>query len=121
MAVNYKKGDKDQRPWGSWEVLDAGLEHIVKKIIVLPEKKLSLQKHNHRSEHWTIAQGAGIVTLGDRTFETPQNSHVFIGVGQIHRMENASSGAILTFIEVQTGRNLDEDDIVRLEDDYGRT
>lgn len=119
MAVAYKTGDKDTRPWGTWEVLDAGENYIVKRIVVFPHKKLSLQLHHHRSEHWIIAEGTGTVTLGDKIFEAPQNTPLFIEVEQVHRMENKTDTPVI-FIEVQTGDSLDENDIVRLEDAYGR-
>lgn len=119
MANTYKKGDNDTRPWGTWEVLESGDEFIVKKIVVHPHQKLSLQKHNYRSEHWIIAQGTGHVTLGDKTFDAPQDTALYIPVQAIHRMENQTEDIVI-FIEVQTGKTLDENDIIRLEDSYGR-
>ena len=120
MVVLYKKGQKDTRPWGDWEVLDAGENYIVKRIRVLPDKKLSLQMHHHRSEHWIIAQGTAKVTLGDKIFEAPANTPIFIEVEQKHRIANETSDTVV-FIEVQTGDTLDENDIVRFADDYGRS
>lgn len=119
MTTNYVTGQKDTRPWGEWEVLDTADKYIVKRIRVLPQKKLSLQMHHHRSEHWIIAQGTATVTLDDRTFEAPMGTHIFIETEQKHRLENASNEPVV-FIEVQAGDTLSEDDIVRFEDAYGR-
>lgn len=119
MPIQYKIGEKDTRPWGDWEVLDIGAHYIVKRIRVLPDKKLSLQKHHFRAEHWIITEGTATITLGEREFEAPADTAVFIPVGEIHRIENKTTQPII-FIEVQTGGILDENDIVRLEDQYGR-
>ncbi len=119
MAVTYTKGQKDTRPWGDWEVLDVGENYIVKRIRVMPDKKLSLQMHHHRSEHWIIAQGKATVTLDDKIFTAPANTPIFIEVEQKHRIANETNAPVI-FIEVQTGDTLDESDIVRFEDAYGR-
>lgn len=119
MTVTYKIGEKDTRPWGDWEVIDVGPTYIVKRIRVLPDKKLSLQLHHHRDEHWIIAQGTAQVTLGEKVFDAPANTPVFIPVGEKHRIANLTQEPVV-FIEVQTGDTLDETDIVRLEDSYGR-
>jgi mannose-6-phosphate isomerase-like protein (cupin superfamily) len=117
--IKYKKGDSDIRPWGKWEVLDTGEEFIVKRITVNPKSKLSLQLHHHRSEHWIIAQGTALVTIGKEIIKIEQNGRAFIPTQTKHRIENATDEPVI-FIEVQAGKTLDEDDIVRLEDDYGR-
>lgn len=119
MANNYRKGDQDTRPWGKWEVLDGAENFCVKKITVLPSSQLSLQLHHHRSEHWVIAEGKAKVTLGDKILFLSQDDHVYIPVKTKHRIENETSSP-LVFIEIQTGDNLDESDIVRFEDIYGR-
>ncbi|MBR1649145.1 MAG: phosphomannose isomerase type II C-terminal cupin domain [Alphaproteobacteria bacterium] len=119
MANNYKRGDSDVRPWGTWEVLDCGATFCVKRIKVNPHAKLSLQLHHHRCEHWIIVKGEGLVTLGDAVYNKKTNDHIFIDVETKHRIENASDEP-MEFIEVQAGDNLDENDIVRLEDVYGR-
>ena len=119
MTVKYSVGEKGDRPWGSWEVLAVGPQYIVKRIVVNPKQKLSLQSHHFRSEHWIIADGTGFVTLDDKSFDAPQNTHIFIEKEQHHRMENRTD-IPMTFIEVQTGDTLDESDIVRYQDDYGR-
>ncbi len=119
MAVEYKIGEKGQRPWGNWEVIDVGEEYIVKRIIVCPKQKLSLQLHHHRSEHWIIAKGNPLITLDETTKEYQQNDHVFIPVEVKHRIENPTDTDVI-FIEVQAGKTLDENDIVRFDDIYGR-
>lgn len=111
----------DQRPWGSFTVLDEGDDYKVKRIEVLPGKRLSYQRHTRRSEHWFIVRGTAKVTLNGvetlvNTFQT-----VDIAVGDAHRVENPSESEMLVFIETQTGEYFGEDDIVRLEDDFGRS
>lgn len=119
MANNYQTGDKDNRPWGTWEVLSCGENYCIKKITVKPQAKLSLQLHYHRSEHWIITQGSATVTLGDSIIEKKPFEHVYIPQKTNHRMANLTTEP-LEFIEVQTGEILDENDIVRLEDIYNR-
>ncbi len=117
--IAYRIGDKDNRPWGDWEVIDVGTDYIVKRIRVLPGKRLSLQLHHHRDEHWIIAEGTALVTVGDETKPTPANTAVFIPALAKHRIANETDTPVV-FIEVQAGPELDEADIVRLEDDFGR-
>ncbi len=119
MTTTYQKGAKDTRPWGTWEVLEAAENFCVKKICVNPQAKLSLQLHHHRAEHWIIAFGHGVVTLGDELIDVKGDTAVYIPVETKHRIEN-NGDVPLVFIEVQTGDSLDEDDIVRFEDVYGR-
>lgn len=119
MAVLYKTGDKDKRPWGTWEVLDTGTKHIVKKITVMPDKILSLQMHYHRTEHWIIVDGEAEVTLGEKVFTAPTDTAIRIEKEQKHRIANKTDKPMV-FIEVQTGDTLDENDIIRFEDNYGR-
>lgn len=119
MTVCYQAGDKDTRPWGTWEVLAVGETYIVKRIVVMPGQQLSLQLHHHRDEHWIIAQGVAEVTLDERVFRAPANTPIFIRVMQKHRIANRTDSPVV-FIEVQTGDTLDENDIVRLQDNYGR-
>lgn len=121
MATNYKKGDADTRPWGTWEVLEAGEHYCVKKITVNPEAILSLQMHNFRAEHWIIAEGEAMIVLGEDTLFRKADDSVYIPVKTKHRIKNSSSTQKLVFIEVQTGEKLDESDIIRFEDNYGRT
>jgi len=119
MAVVYKRGDSDHRPWGRWEVLETGEKFVVKRITVKPGGVLSLQLHHHRSEHWTIVAGTARVTLGGKIFDVEENGHLFIPVETVHRVANTGDQP-MEFIEVQFGETLDEDDIVRIEDSYGR-
>lgn len=119
MSVNYKVGETDERPWGTFEVLAVGSNYIVKRIIVNPHQKLSLQSHEFRAEHWVIASGTGTVTLDDLVMDMPQDKHIHIQRHQKHRMENKTDLPIV-FIEIQTGDTLDENDIQRYEDEYGR-
>lgn len=121
MATNYKKGDSDTRPWGKWEVLDSGEHFCVKKITVNPQAILSLQMHNHRAEHWIIAEGDAMVVLGEDTLYRHADESVYIPVKTKHRIKNVSEHNNLVFIEIQTGDTLDENDIIRFEDNYGRT
>jgi mannose-6-phosphate isomerase len=112
--------ETDQRPWGSYTVLDDEATFKVKRIEVLPGKRLSYQRHARRSEHWFMVHGTAVVTLdGDRREISPGDA-VDIPVGTDHRIENPSD-ELVVFVEVQHGDYFGEDDIVRIEDDYGRT
>lgn len=107
------------RPWGSYTVIAEGDGFKAKRIVVKPGGKLSLQMHYHRSEHWIVISGTGKITLGDKQFLLRENESTFIPIGTKHRLENP--GRIpLAVIEVQNGKYLGEDDIVRFEDIYGR-
>jgi mannose-6-phosphate isomerase len=110
----------DRRPWGTFTVLDEGPDFKVKRIEVLPGKRLSYQKHSQRAEHWVIVRGTAKVTLDDREIYVASGEAIDIPLGAAHRVENPGS-EMLVFIEVQRGAYLGEDDIVRLQDDYGRT
>ena len=109
----------DRRPWGTYEVLDEGDLFKVKRIEVLPGKRLSYQKHSKRAEHWFVVAGKAKVTLDDQDIVVPAGQAIDIPIGSAHRVENESSET-LVFIEVQRGTYLGEDDIVRLQDDFGR-
>ena len=115
----YAVGETDERPWGRWEVLGAGAGHVVKRITVTPGKRLSLQRHFHRAEHWVVVAGEGLVTRGEATFTLGVGEATDIPVRTLHRIENTGRED-LVFIEVQTGDRLAEDDIERLQDDAGR-
>ena len=112
-------GQRNERPWGAWTVLETGPGYKVKRLEVLPGKRLSLQKHFQRSEHWVVVQGTARVTNGDRVFLLETNQWTFIPVETVHRLENPDS-CPLVLIEVQSGSDLRESDIVRLQDDFGR-
>jgi mannose-1-phosphate guanylyltransferase/mannose-6-phosphate isomerase len=107
------------RPWGSYISIDKGPNFQVKRLIVKPGKKLSLQLHHRRAEHWVVVSGTATVTVGDRIFELQQNQSTFIPIGTRHRLENKGQ-EMLEIVEVQSGDYLGEDDIVRFEDDFGR-
>ena len=114
-------GEHEERPWGSYTVLDDGAaDHKVKRIVVRPGKRLSYQRHARRSEHWFIVHGTAVVTLDGERREVVAGDAVDVPVGTDHRIENASDAPVV-FVEVQHGDYFGEDDIVRLEDDYGRT
>jgi len=108
------------RPWGWFQTTDDGYRYRVKHIQVNPGAKLSLQKHWHRSEHWVVVTGTALVTCGDKTFIVRENESTFIPAGTEHRLENPGR-VPLRMIEVQSGEYVGEDDIVRIEDEYGRT
>jgi mannose-6-phosphate isomerase-like protein (cupin superfamily) len=110
----------DERPWGTFTVLDEGAGYKVKRIEVYPGKRLSYQKHARRAEHWMVVQGTGKVTLDDREVMVRTGETVDVPVGAAHRIENPGEEK-LVFIEIQRGDYLGEDDIVRLQDDFGRT
>ncbi|MEJ2136031.1 MAG: mannose-1-phosphate guanylyltransferase/mannose-6-phosphate isomerase [Desulfofustis sp.] len=107
------------RPWGSYSVLAEQPRYQIKKIVVNPREKLSLQMHHHRHEHWVVVKGAALVTNGDKEILLHEDQSTYIPAGNVHRLENP--GVIpLELIEVQIGSYLGEDDIVRFEDIYGR-
>ena len=110
---------KVYRPWGSFDAVDQGAGFKVKRIIVDPGKKLSLQRHRHRAEHWVVVRGRAEVTVAGDVFVLDINQSTYIPPGTVHRLANVHDEP-LEIIEVQTGDYLGEDDIERLEDDYHR-
>ena len=111
---------KVARPWGSYETLDEGPRFQIKRIIVDPGERLSLQRHYHRSEHWVVVRGTAEVTLGDTVTLLQENQSTYIPAGTTHRLANPGKVPV-ELIEVQCGAYLGEDDIVRLDDEYGRS
>ena len=109
----------DRRPWGTFTVLDEGDGFKVKRIEVLPGKRLSYQKHAQRAEHWVVVHGTAKVTLDGNDVIVEAGNAIDIDIGSAHRVENPGE-EMLVFIEVQRGGYLGEDDIVRLQDDFGR-
>ena len=107
------------RPWGYYDSIDRGEGFQVKRILVNPGQKLSLQKHNHRSEHWVVVKGKAQVTCGEKTFQLIENQSTYVSLGKVHRLENIEDTP-LEIIEIQTGSYLGEDDIIRIDDDYER-
>jgi mannose-6-phosphate isomerase len=110
----------DRRPWGSYTVLEEASTFKVKRIEVLPRKRLSYQKHSQRAEHWFVITGTAKVTLDGKEITISAGEAIDIPIGAAHRVENPGNEDLI-FIEVQRGTYLGEDDIVRLEDDFGRT
>ena len=110
---------KVYRPWGSYDSIDMGERFQVKRIVVKPGAALSLQKHHKRAEHWIVVSGTAEVTCDERVFELRENESTYIPLGSVHRLRNRGSEPV-ELIEVQSGSYLGEDDIVRLEDVYGR-
>jgi mannose-6-phosphate isomerase len=118
--IRQESIERVHRPWGWYESLTELAGYKVKRIQVLPGQQLSLQKHHQRAEHWTVVQGTAIVTLGEQQITLSVGQHCDIAIGQVHRLRNPSSSDVVEIIEVQFGDYLGEDDIVRLQDDYGR-
>ena len=110
----------DERPWGSFTVLDEGENYKVKRIEVLPEKRLSYQRHTRRAEHWYVVAGTAKVTLNDAEILVECGNALDIPTGSAHRVENSEGSENLVIIETQTGDYFGEDDIERLDDDFGR-
>ena len=110
--------DSDNRPWGRWEEYLNEPGYRVKRILVHPGRRLSLQKHEHREEHWVVVQGEGLFTLNDDVRRVSRGDMLHIALGDVHRIENDRDD-YLVIIETQLGVCL-EDDIIRLEDDFGR-
>ena len=110
----------DERPWGSFTVLDDTMfDHKVKRIVVSAQKRLSYQRHQKRAEHWFVVEGTATAILDGAEFELNPGQSIDIQIGQAHRCENRTNAPVV-FIEIQTGTYFGEDDIVRLEDDFGR-
>ncbi len=107
------------RPWGSYTILEEDEWYKIKRIVVQKGKRLSLQKHYHRNEHWIVLSGSATVTVNEKVFIVNPNESTYIKAGDVHRLENQGK-LPLVIIEVQVGEYTGEDDIVRLEDDYKR-
>ena len=110
----------DTRPWGRYTILDEGIGYKVKRIEVLPGKRLSYQKHAQRAEHWMVVAGMARMTLEEQILMLGPGDTVDIPIGAAHRIENPGEEQLI-FIEIQRGDYLGEDDIVRLQDDFGRS
>ena len=108
-----------KKPWGIYKNIYENKNFIVKILTIYPKSKISLQYHQKRTEHWVVTQGIANVTKGDKTFILKQNESTFIGVEEIHRIENKED-TDLVIVEVQLGSEISENDIVRLDDIYGR-
>lgn len=112
-------GESDTRPWGTWTILDEGDGFKVKRIEVKPHARLSYQTHEHRSEHWVVVAGTASAVIDAETIVRSAGESIDIAVGQPHRIVNDEDQQLI-IIEIQRGDYLGEDDIVRLEDDFGR-
>ena len=117
--MNAGKLEEDHRPWGYYKVLADEPDHKVKRIVVYPGQRLSLQRHRRRSEHWYFVEGVAIVTRGKEDIHVQGGGSVDLPQGSWHRISNPGKEDTV-FIEVQTGDYFGEDDIARAEDDYGR-
>jgi mannose-1-phosphate guanylyltransferase len=116
---SYKLHKTISRPWGTYTVLEDGPGFKMKRIEVKPGGQLSLQLHHRRSEHWVVVRGTAHVTIGERVYDVPQGESTFVPVGTRHRLENRGV-EVLAIIEVACGDYIEEDDIVRFDDKYGR-
>lgn len=115
----HKESPVVLRPWGNFSILDSAEKYKVKKITVKPGLRLSLQTHTHRHEHWVIIDGSAQITIGDQVLRMEPNQAAFIPMGEVHRIENVGDKDLI-FIEIQYGSYLEEDDLVRIEDDFAR-
>ena len=111
--------NSETRPWGRYEVIEESATHKVKSIFVAPGKRLSYQRHKFRAEHWFIVSGTADVTVDGKVTRMSAGESIDIAIGSLHRIHNVGNDEVI-FIEVQTGTYFGEDDIVRLEDDFGR-
>jgi mannose-6-phosphate isomerase-like protein (cupin superfamily) len=119
LNINTKQS-KTERPWGSYEILCKGPGYQSKRLIINSGQRLSLQTHKHRDEQWVIAKGTAKVTIGDKIITLGKGQSAEVPRTMQHRIENISDIDSLEIIEVQIGDYIDEEDIIRLEDDYGR-
>lgn len=110
--------EKVNRPWGWYENLQEENGYKVKRLYIKPNEKISLQYHNHRNEHWIVVFGSGTVELSDIVREIKVGDYIFVPSNSKHRVSGGNSGIII--IEIQLGKICDEEDIVRIQDDYGR-
>ncbi len=118
LTKNYLS-ETEYRPWGSFHIIAKGTGYQIKEMNIKPGKKQSLQRHKNRSEYWQVIDGSGMVYLEDSKFKLEKNDNIFIPQGDLHRLENIGND-LLTLIEIQIGKKISEDDIERLEDDFGR-
>ena len=118
--LNDNTLESENRPWGSYAVLDEGHDYKVKRIEVIPGKRLSYQRHRQRAEHWFVVRGTAKVTLNGEEILVTAGNAIDIGCEVAHRVENPHASETLVFVETQTGTYFGEDDIERLEDDFGR-
>ncbi|MDC0070695.1 adenylyltransferase/cytidyltransferase family protein [Rhodobiaceae bacterium] len=118
LTKNYL-GNVEKRPWGNYHIIAKNTGYQIKEIKVSKNSKLSLQKHNNRSEFWQIVKGESRITIEDDEYFLKEKEHIYIPKETVHRIENIGNEELI-FIEIQLGEDLQESDIVRIEDDYGR-
>ena len=118
-CITYKVGEKGSRPWGEWQVLDLQSHVVVKKLLVYPGGRISLQRHRYRTERWIVTEGVATVTCDNNVVHLNVGESIMIPCGCMHRLSNQGT-APLALIEVQMGSYLSEEDIERFTDDYGR-
>ena len=118
LTKNYL-GNVEKRPWGNYHIIAKNKGYQIKEIKVSQGSKLSLQKHKNRSEFWQIVKGKSKITIEDSEHYLKEREYIYIPKNTVHRIENIGKKDLI-FIEIQLGENLKEDDIIRLEDDYGR-
>ncbi len=118
-ATRYREAERGRRPWGIWDVLAIGRGYVVKRLVIRPGQRISLQYHRRRSENWIIADGKARVQVGDSVSIMQAGASVHVPRRAVHRLSNAGRTPLM-IIEVQRGTLLDEKDIVRLADDHGR-
>jgi len=119
---NYSQAETsthNHRPWGEYQIIESGADYQVKRLTIYPHQSISLQTHQHRSEHWTVVKGEAEITLGDQIFRLTRNESTYVGIGVKHQIHNPLEQK-LEIIETQIGDYLGEDDIVRHEDRYAR-
>ena len=118
LTKNYL-GNVEKRPWGNYHIIAKNTGYQIKEIKVFKNSKLSLQKHNNRSEFWQIVKGESKIIIEDDEYFLKEKEHIYIPKETVHRIENIGNEELI-FIEIQLGENLQESDIIRIEDDYGR-
>ena len=118
LTKNYL-GNVEKRPWGNYHIIAKNTGYQIKEIKVFKNSKLSLQKHNNRSEFWQIVKGESKIIIEDDEYFLKEKEHIYIPKGAVHRIENIGDEELI-FIEIQLGEDLQENDIIRIEDDYGR-
>ncbi len=117
--ITYTVGEKGSRPWGEWQVLDLQSHVVVKRLLVYPGERLSLQRHQYRTERWIVTEGVATVRCDNNRMHLNVGESIMIPSGSIHRLSNQGTEP-LALIEVQIGSYLSEEDIERFSDDYGR-
>ena len=118
LTKNYL-GNIEKRPWGNYHIIARNSGYQIKEIKVSADSKLSLQKHQNRAEFWQIIKGNCKVTVGDKKYDLEDNNNIYIPKNTFHRIENTGNQELI-FVEIQLGKDIKEEDIVRIEDDYGR-